>query len=75
MASALHAARLPPAAAGDPTHAVRPLAAACVLLDYLQVSVCLLILTLNENNSRLSRFDNYKLLLIVCTIINYIDLI
>lgn len=37
VASALQAARLPPTAAGDPTHAVRPLALACVLLDYLQV--------------------------------------
>lgn len=39
VAIALQAARLPPAAAGDPTHAARPLAAACVLLDYLQVRV------------------------------------
>lgn len=39
LSSAMYAARLPPAAAGDPPHAVRPLAAGCVLLDYLQVRI------------------------------------
>lgn len=39
VASALQSTRLPPTAAGDPTHAVRPLAQACVLLDYLQVGL------------------------------------
>ncbi|KAJ8726365.1 hypothetical protein PYW07_001063 [Mythimna separata] len=38
LAGALQAAREPPAPAADPVHAVRPLALACVLLDYLQAS-------------------------------------
>lgn len=38
LAGALKATRAPPAPAGDPPHAIRPLALACVLLDYLQVS-------------------------------------
>lgn len=37
LAPALHAARAPPAPAADPAHALRPLAIATVLLDYLQV--------------------------------------
>lgn len=37
LSGALQAVREPPAPAADPTHAVRPLALACVLLDYLQV--------------------------------------
>lgn len=37
LAGALRAARDPPAPAADPAQAVRPLALACVLLDYLQV--------------------------------------
>lgn len=37
MAPALHASRAPPAAAADPAHALRPMAVATVLLDYLQV--------------------------------------
>lgn len=38
LSGALQAVREPPAPAADPTHAVRPLALACVLLDYLQAS-------------------------------------
>lgn len=37
LSSALQALWQTPPAAGDPPHAVRPLAVACVLLDYLQV--------------------------------------
>ncbi|CAH0404826.1 unnamed protein product [Chilo suppressalis] len=36
LASALHALKTPPAPSADPVHAVRPLAVACVLLEYLQ---------------------------------------
>ncbi|KAL4708067.1 hypothetical protein ACJJTC_009846 [Scirpophaga incertulas] len=36
LASALQAIKNPPAPSGDPPHAVRPLAVACVLLEYLQ---------------------------------------
>lgn len=39
LAPALRAARAAPAAAADPVRALRPLAVACVLLDYLQVSL------------------------------------
>jgi hypothetical protein len=42
LASALQAIKNPPDAAGDPPHAVRPLAVACVLLEYLQVPNILL---------------------------------
>ncbi|XP_022820433.1 CD109 antigen-like [Spodoptera litura] len=38
LSGALQAVREPPAPAADPTYAVRPLALACVLLDYLQAS-------------------------------------
>ncbi|XP_004927018.1 C3 and PZP-like alpha-2-macroglobulin domain-containing protein 8 [Bombyx mori] len=38
LASALHAARTPPSPAADPPQAARPLALACVLLDYLQAT-------------------------------------
>lgn len=38
LASALQATKAPPAPSADPTHALRPLALACVLLDYLQAT-------------------------------------
>ncbi|KAJ0181857.1 hypothetical protein K1T71_002579 [Dendrolimus kikuchii] len=38
LAGALKASRAPPAPAADPPHAIRPLALACVLLDYLQAT-------------------------------------
>ncbi|XP_049691725.2 thioester-containing protein 1 allele R1 [Helicoverpa armigera] len=38
LSGALQAVREPPGPAADPVHAVRPLALACVLLDYLQAS-------------------------------------
>lgn len=37
LAAAMQATKAPPAPSADPTHALRPLALACVLLDYLQV--------------------------------------
>lgn len=38
LAGALKAARAPPAPAADPPHAARPLALACVLMDYLHAT-------------------------------------
>lgn len=37
MANALRALKAPPVVAADPTYAMRPMARACVILDYLQV--------------------------------------
>ncbi|CAH0748966.1 unnamed protein product [Diatraea saccharalis] len=36
LANAIHAIHVPPAPAADPPHAVKPMAVACVLLQYLQ---------------------------------------